>query len=201
MNLPVAPITDLKIHQNDLIAATSGRAFWILDDLSLIRQYQKDLKSPTLFQPENAILVNGRSELDKTDESFSGTTSTEGVNPANGIVLYYYLPEAPKGTLTLEIKDLAGNLVRTYSSKKDSLYRKWDGGPSADPTLSAKKGLNRIVWDMRYPTLPGVPDAYFECSYKGHKAVPGKESFILKQLTLSQAEELAAMITSIATGK
>ena len=192
LNLPIAPITDLKIHQDDLIAATSGRSFWILDDLGLIRQYRKELKTTTIFQPENAFLANGRSELDKTDEKFTGTTSMEGVNPANGIVIYYHLPDTLNSTLTLEIEDAAGNLVRSFSSKKDSLYKKWDGGPPENPTLTAQKGLNRIVWDMRYPTTKGVPDAYYECSYKGHKAIPGKYSFNLKagEMQVSSSAEI-----------
>jgi len=195
LNLPLAPITDLKIHKGDLIAATSGRSFWILDDLSLIRQYQKELKALAIFEPENAYLANGRSELDKTDDTFTGTTSTEGVNPANGIVLYYYLPQAIKDTIIfLEVKDAAGNLVRKFSSKKDSLYKKWDGGPPEDPTLTTHNGLNRIVWDMRYPTMTGVPDAYYECSYKGHKAIPGKYTLSLslgEQKVTTSAEILA----------
>lgn len=181
LNLPIAPITDLKIHQGDLIAATSGRSFWILDDLGLVRQYQKNIKNLTVFQPENAFIANGRSELDKTDDAFTGSTSKEGVNPANGIVVYYYLPEVNKdAVISLDIKDEAGNLVRTVSSKKDSLYKKWDGGPPEEPVLTMNKGLNRFVWDMRYPIMPGVPDTYYECSFKGHKASPGKYSFHLK---------------------
>jgi photosystem II stability/assembly factor-like uncharacterized protein len=180
LNLPIAPITDLKIHQGDLIAATSGRSFWILDDVSLVEQYKKDWKGLTIFKPESAFLANGRSELDKTDADFSGSTSTEGVNPANGIVLYYHLEGVSKDTnISLEIRDEAGNLVRRFSSRKDSLYKKWDGGPSEEPVLSTNNGLNRFVWNMRYPTLPGIPDVYYECSYGGHKATPGKYMFTL----------------------
>ncbi len=110
LNLPIAPITDLKIHRGDLIAATSGRSFWILDDLGLVRQYQKNIKNLTVFQPENAFIANGRSELDKTDDAFTGSTSKEGVNPANGIVVYYYLPEVNKdAVISLDIKDEGGN--------------------------------------------------------------------------------------------
>jgi photosystem II stability/assembly factor-like uncharacterized protein len=181
MNLPLAPITDLRIHQGDLIAATSGRSFWILDDLSLVRQYQKGMKTMTAFKPENAYLANGRSELDKTDDSFTGSTSTAGVNPANGIVFYYFLADSIKdGTLSLEIRDAAGDMVRSYSSKKDSLYKKWDGGPPGNPSLTTHIGLNRMVWDMRYPTMTGIPDTYFECSFRGHKAIPGEYSITLK---------------------
>ena len=181
LNLPITPITDLKVHQADLIAATSGRSFWILDDLGLIRQYNKENTAFKIYQPENAYLINGGSELNRTDEEFSGMNPFLGVNPANGIVIYYQLPELKADeVLTLEIKDAAGNLVRTISSKKDTSFKKWEGGPREEPTLSQKKGLNRFVWDMRYPTMKGIANTYFESSFAGHKASPAKYQFILK---------------------
>ena len=181
LNLPIAPITDLKIHKGDLIAATSGRSFWILDDLTLFRQYKKDSKNLTIFQPKSVYLANGRSELDKNDEDFKGSTSDEGVNPANGIVVYYHIEDVKKNQpISLEIKDAAGNLVRTFSSKKDSLFKKWDGGHPAEPTLSTNKGLNRFVWNMRYPNTIGIEKVYFEASFAGHKAIPGKYTITLK---------------------
>lgn len=195
LNLPIAPITDLKIHQNDLIAGTSGRSIWILDDLSLLRQFEKNSKGMILYTPEGALLTNSRSELDKTDDSFTGSRTSEGVNPANGVVLYYHLPELEKGViLTMEIKDEAGNLVRSFRAQKDSLYKKWDGGPPPESELSAHKGLNRMVWDMRHPILTGVPNAYYEASFKGHKASPGKYTITLKagdQQASTTAEILA----------
>jgi photosystem II stability/assembly factor-like uncharacterized protein len=195
LNLPIAPITDLKIHQGDLIAATSGRSFWILDDLTLFRQYKNEAKNLSIFQPKSAYLANSRSELDRTDESFTGTVANEGVNPANGIVIYYHLNEVkPNAPISLEIKDATGNIVRTFSSKKDSLFKKWDGGPSAEPTLTTKKGLNRFVWNMRYPTMTGIPNVYYEASFAGHKAVPGKYTMTLKsgeQQVTTTAEILA----------
>jgi photosystem II stability/assembly factor-like uncharacterized protein len=181
LNLPIAPITDLKIHKGDLIAATSGRAFWILDDLTLFRQYKKDQKTCSIFQPKSAYLANGSSELDKNDEEFTGSVSTEGVNPANGIVVYYHLNDDKKDKpLILEIKDAAGNLVRTFSAQKDSLYKKWEGSPEEEPTLSTNKGLNRFVWNMRYPTMMGVPNVNFEVSFAGHKALAGNYTLTLK---------------------
>jgi len=181
LNMPVTPITDLRIHQGNLIAATSGRSFWILDDLSLIRQYKKDTTF-SIFDPSPAYLINGGSELDQTSPEFTGLNSYRGVNPANGIVIYYQLPELKKtDTLIMEIKDATGNVVHIYSSKKDSsTYKKYDGGPPAEPVLSTTKGLNRFVWNMRYSTMPGVPDAYIESSYRGHKAVPGRYTVTLK---------------------
>jgi len=179
LNLPVTPITDLLIHQGNLIAATSGRSFWILDDLSLLRQYKKDSVFK-MYNPSPAYPTNGSSELDESHEAFTGMHSSRGVNPANGVVLYYQLPNTKDSTLlTLEIKDAAGNIVNSFSSKKDSTYKKYDGGPPAEPVLSTTKGLNRFVWNMRYATIPGVPDVYLENSYRGHKAVPGKYSLTL----------------------
>ena len=72
LNLPLTPITDLRVHQGDLIAATSGRSFWVLDDLSLIRQYKSE-DGFKLFQPENPMLVNSYSEMDGS--------SADGTNP------------------------------------------------------------------------------------------------------------------------
>lgn len=196
LNLPITPITDLKIHKGDLIAATSGRSFWILDDLTLFRQY-KQAEKPTfaIYEPKPAYLANGGSELDRTDEDFTGTAATEGVNPANGVVMYYHLPELKKDEfLTLEIKDAEGNLVRTFTSKKDHHFSKWDGGPRPDPTLPTSKGLNRFVWNMRYPTMAGVPNTYIEASFAGHKAIAGKYNLTLKmgaQTTTTTAEILA----------
>jgi len=104
-----------------------------------------------------------------------------GVNPSTGVVIYYQLPELKDSVLlTLEIRDASGNLVHSYSSKKDSTYKKYDGGPPAEPVLSQTKGLNRFVWNMRYSTMPGVPDVYIESSYHGHKAIPGKYTITLK---------------------
>lgn len=195
LNLPVAPITDLRIHRGNLIASTSGRAFWILDDLSLIRQYKKDVAPFSIYQPSSAVLVNGGSELDETSKEFTGASRFRGVNPANGIVVYYNLPELKKtDEITMEIKDSAGNLVRTFSSQVDKTFKKWDGGPQGEPSLSKEKGLNRFVWDMRYPTMPGVPNVYIESSYAGHKAIPGKYTISIKsgaQTISTEAEILA----------
>ncbi len=175
LNLPVTPVTDLKIHQGDLIASTSGRSFWILDDLGLIRQYKAADSSVTLFTPEDAVIVNAYSELDGNAEMFTGAHSYAGVNPATGVVIYYQLPTlADSQHVTLEIKDEKGNVVRTYSSRKDSTYKGFEGAPSPDPLLSKKKGLNRFVWNMRYPTISSATNVFMENSYYGHKASPGK---------------------------
>ena len=180
LNMPVTPITDLKVFKGNLIASTSGRSFWILDDLDVIRQYKKD-SSFLIFTPSPAYMVNGSSELDETSPEFTGLGSSSGINPSTGVVIYYQLPTVnDTDQITMEIKDPAGNLVHWFSSKKDSTYKKYDGGPPAEPVLMKAKGLNRFVWNMRYATMPGVPDVYIESSYSGHKAMPGKYSITLK---------------------
>ncbi len=195
LNLPMTPITDLRVHNNNLIASTSGRAFWILDDLNLIRQYKKDVPSFSIYKTEGAYLVNGSSELDESDDDFTGANRFRGVNPSTGVVVYYNLPELKKtDEITMEVKNAAGNVIRTYSSKSDKKFKRWDGGPGPEPALSKSKGLNRFVWDMRYPTMPGVPGVYIESSYAGHKAPPGKYTITIKmgsQTVSTDAEILA----------
>ncbi|MGQ0704478.1 MAG: VPS10 domain-containing protein [Gemmatimonadales bacterium] len=174
LNLPITPITDLRIHQGNLIAATSGRGLWILDDLALVRQYRTDPPDFAIYRPTDAYLVNGGSDLDAPEADFTGASLTRGVNPATGMVLYYWLPKLEKtDSVTLEVKDAAGNLVRSISSAKDTTFKKWDGGPPAEPVLPASPGLNRFVWDLRHPTMKGVPGVYIEANYRGHKASPG----------------------------
>ncbi len=194
LNMPVTPIMDLKVYKGNLIAATSGRSFWILDDLGLIRQYKKDTGF-ILFQSSPSYLVNGGSELDETNTNFTGMNNYRGVNPATGLVIYYQLPETKEtAELIMEISDASGNLVHRFSSKKDSTYKKYDGGPPAEPVLSKSKDLNRFVWNLRYATMPGVPDVYIDGSFRGHKAIPGKYTISLKlgEQKLSSAADILA---------
>ena len=182
LNLPVTPITDLKVSHDDLSVATMGRSFWILDDLGLLRQFEGTKKVFTLLQPEDAVIGNWGSPLNSNSDSFLGTDDSYGVNPANGVVLYYYLPaDLNDQVLTLVIKDKDENVVRTFSSKADPNFLEYPGGPSPEPVLSTKAGLNRFVWDMRYTSLPGAPTAYIEGSFRGHKAIPNTYTATLKQ--------------------
>jgi photosystem II stability/assembly factor-like uncharacterized protein len=203
LNLPNTPITDLRVHKGNLIAATSGRSFWILDDLSLIRQYKIDTPDVFLYRPGSAYVTNAASDLDEPEDDFTGAHPLRGVNPANGIVLYYRLPELKKtDEVTLEITDPAGKLVRAFTSKKDETFKKWDGGPAPARVLPAAKGLNRFVWDMRYTSIPGVPGVFIEGSYQGHKASPGTYHVTLRaggKTVESDAEILANPLYATST--
>ncbi len=197
LNLPVTPITDLKIAHGDLVVATSGRSFWILDDLNFVREMQKTTTTLKLHSPEETILGNWSSPLSRSSSEFDGTDPFEGVNPANGVVLYYHLPEnyEESDKLSLEIRDESGNLIRTFSSVKDSTFLSYPGGPPAEPTLDSKPGINRFVWDMRHPTMPGVPIAYIESSYRGHQVIPG--TYALKLTDGTQNSESSVRIKPI----
>jgi photosystem II stability/assembly factor-like uncharacterized protein len=173
LNLPVTPILDLKVHKGDLVVATSGRSFWILDDLKVLSQYQPGTGTK-LYQPEDAMYGSWSSPLSGNSDSFSGSSYFTGINPANGMVIYYELPKADSTMVTLDILDSEGKVVRSLSSQKDKIYKRYDGGPPAAPVLPAKEGLNRFVWDFRYPIMSGVPNVYIEASFRGHKASPGK---------------------------
>lgn len=181
LNLPLTPITDLKIAHGDLIVATAGRSYWILDDLNTVRELKNSVEKPILYTPEEVILGNWYSQLDYNSPDFDGTNPFEGVNPANGMVIYYQLPESTtdQTEIKLEIKDHSGATVRVISSKPNPDFKSYPGGPRAEPILTNHKGLNRFVWDLRYPTVPGIPTAYIESSYRGHKSSPGNYDLVL----------------------
>ena len=176
LNLPHVPVTDLMIKHGDLIVATAGRAFWILDDLEVFRQYEAN--SFGLYEPEASVIGNWSSPLNRTSQQFTGLARQNGINPANGVVIYYHLKDT--ADLNLEIRDQAGRLVRAFSSGKDKSYRSYPGAPGPDPRLPTARGLNRFVWDMHNEGIPGVPTAYLEGYLKGHKVSPGVYFISLK---------------------
>ncbi|NBO57536.1 MAG: glycosyl hydrolase [Chitinophagia bacterium] len=178
-NLPITPITDLKIHQNNLIAATQGRAFWILDEMQPLRSYD-DQQNLKLLPIVGAYRVSGYSIFDSNDddttEKYPVTTSS---NPATGAVIYYHLPTDSVKHLTLEIRDSKGNLVRTFSNKSIEVPAT-NNSLKGEPVLSAKKGLNRLVWNLKRPNMPTIDNVYIEGNYSGGKIIPGDYTVVLK---------------------
>ncbi|MEB8346405.1 glycosyl hydrolase [Flavobacteriaceae bacterium KMM 6898] len=201
LNLPKTPITDLKVHNGNLIVATSGRSFWILDDLTALSQYMPSKKGIKILKPSSAYNGSWGSPLSSSTDEFKGTDSFDGINPANGMVIYYELPKMNDSTsISLEIHDAKGNLVRSFNSEKDLKYVKHNGGgPPPAPVLTKKEGLNRFVWDMKYPIMPGIPDVYMEANFKGHMVSPGE--YTLKLVTLKETVETMGAILEIPTYK
>jgi photosystem II stability/assembly factor-like uncharacterized protein len=156
LNLPVASVRDLVVHGDDLVAGTYGRAFWILDDLTPLRQINAEMSSSDvyLFKPETAIRVRNDTDF---DTPFPPELPS-GANPPEGAILNYYLKAAPAGPLTISIYDGAGKLVRELTSVPPppepepqlTVPNYWIERPHP---LPAAAGMNRAVWDLRY-TLP-----------------------------------------------
>lgn len=199
LNLPKTPITDLKVHLGNLIVATSGRSFWILDDLAMLEQYDAPKKDVHIYVPMDALNGSWRSPLSESANDFDGTDFFEGVNPANGMVLYYELPKLNDSThISMDILDSKGSLVRSFTSEKDKKYKKHNGGgaPPA-PLLSKKEGLNRFVWDMGHSIMPSIPDVYIEANFRGHKSPPGSYTIQLKanNKTVSTQGKIISMPT------
>ncbi|MDG1888890.1 MAG: glycosyl hydrolase [Flavobacteriaceae bacterium] len=178
LNMPILAVTDLMIKHDDLIVATQGRSFWILDDMGLIRQMD-DTKETRLFNPENSTIGNWYSQLNSNYSD--GTSTFTGVNPANGVVIYYNLNEGDHDQkLTVKIYDENNKLIREINNQTNKNFISYNGGPSREPVLTNNIGLNRFVWNTRHKSLIGVPYAYIEGRFSGHKAIPGKYKISLE---------------------
>ena len=173
INLPITPIHDLVVKNDDLVLATHGRAFWILDDVSVLRQFADSVASEDvhLYQPTTAYRVHaGDAPLRHV---FAGQ------NPPNGAVIYFYLKQAPKqGEVKIDILDAAGGVIRSYSSNKTELPDEPPDPEDKKPEKQIKleDGLNRFVWDLHYAPAERVPGYYlweYNDGAKGPLAVPG----------------------------
>jgi hypothetical protein len=182
LNLPVTPVHDMALKEDDLVVATHGRSFWILDDLTPLHQLDEKVavSSSFLFRPRDTY---------KTGYG-SFPVPNAGKNPPSGTVIYYYFKEKPKSEVVLEIMDSNGARLRSFSSQakpetepEDELSRMSGGGNSQ--RLPAEAGMNRFIWDMRYPDAEPVPGAIlWGGSVSGPVAVPG-----IYQVKLTLGEE------------
>ncbi|QCX01500.1 glycosyl hydrolase [Aggregatimonas sangjinii] len=171
LNLPVVPINDLVIQDNDLIAATAGRSFWILDDLGAIQNIDTPKAPLKIFQPKSTYLILGGSS-DKPRPRL-------GDNPKSGVTIDYYLDKAADSMdLTLEIfKD--NILLRTYTNTKAKDFKSWPGGPSKPQVLPSKKGYNRFTWDFGKEDLPSIDKVFVFGGHSGSTVGPGTYSLKL----------------------
>lgn len=164
LNLPTAPVYDLTVHGNDLAVATHGRAFWILDDLTPLRQAKQAHAAQVayLYRPEAAYRVRGNNFY-ATLSSGAPSSPLAGQNPPAGAILDYFLPQAPKEEIELEILDGKGNIVKKFVAKPkaeasgsgkqiiiSSGAVEMAGGQEYASQPSAVAGLNRFVWNLHY---------------------------------------------------
>lgn len=174
LNLPVVPVTDIALADNDLVISTAGRSFWILDDLSAVQQSMGNLQGLRLFEPKTTVKYEG------FIPSWMDLPPGIGENPKTGVILDYYLPEkADSLPVKLEIFDSKGRDIRTFSNQKDENFKAFAGGPSPEPVLSSHKGINRFAWDFRGNTLLEIPNAFVYGDYSGHRVKPGKYKAVL----------------------
>jgi len=187
LNLPVVPITDLLVHENDLIAATAGRAFWILDDVSVLQQTEN------LIQAKKAILIKPKSTIKYDVPSPPEPLPGLGQNPMNGLIIDYYLPENMDSSLvTIEILDASGKTIRTLNNQKDKTYIKYEGGPSEKQVIPSKKGLNRTAWDLRKESLTGINKVFVNGDYRGGLIAPN--TFLIRLIAGKDTVSTEAII-------
>jgi photosystem II stability/assembly factor-like uncharacterized protein len=163
LNLPTSPVRDLAVHGSDLVAATYGRALWILDDLSPLRQLDAKVSDAKtyLFRPETAVRVR----WDNWQETPLSAETPAGQNPPDGAIIDYYLKSSPAKEITLEVRDEHGNTVQRFSSTSlppDNRPRNapdyWFAPPAV---LTTKAGLNRFVWNLRFPHPPTLAYSFY----------------------------------------
>jgi hypothetical protein len=165
--LPVVPVYDLKIKGTDLVAGTHGRSFWILDDITPLRELVDGSRGCRLFRPRATVRTKlhwgtlrdlrpsgvafavapgvggGIRTFRKPDETSGREYLDVGENPPNGAIVYYWLDDGVSGPLSLAFYDEAGTAVASFCSNDSSL--------PAPRRPSVRPGLNRFVWDLKYP--------------------------------------------------
>ena len=191
LNLPIVPITDLAIQkrEKELVVATQGRSFWILDDLSLLHQMMdagglNSVSETKLFEPKDSYRMPGGGGFGPPSP-----ITTVGQNPPNGVVVYYSLKSKPATEVDLEFLDSTGKSIRKFTQK---IRREGEGGPSAmaapaapageggfggppAPPVTTEVGLNRFVWDTRYAESVRFPGMILWAGEtRGPKLPPGR---------------------------
>jgi photosystem II stability/assembly factor-like uncharacterized protein len=183
LNVPVTPITDVAFQkrEKDLVVATQGRAFYVLDDLPMLYQLNDSIKTESahLFQPKDTYRFGAGG---RGGGGGRGAGPAIGENPPGGAVVYYWLKDRPEGEVTLEFLDSTGKLVKKFSSKaverpqappSEEEENPFRGGPP--PRVSAQAGMNRFVWNLRWEdatTFPGL--IMWAGSVTGPRVSPGK---------------------------
>jgi photosystem II stability/assembly factor-like uncharacterized protein len=205
LNMGASSVRDLIIKDDDLCVATHGRGFWILDNITPLRQLQASIKTapPMLFRPQTALRVRWNTNSDTP----LPPDVAAGENPPDGAMIDYYISSPTSAPVTLEIKDEAGQTVRRYSSA--------DPLPTPDPALSippywvrppqklaSEPGMHRFLWDLHYAPVPGVQPQYpIAAVYRNTApaptspwAMPGKYTIVLTVEGRSYEQPLTLMM-------
>jgi len=174
LNLPRSPVHDLVVKGNDLVVATHGRSFWILDNVTPLRQVAAAAAATTayLYTPATGYRLYYPEQVD--------LHPPVGQNPPAGTLIDYYLPTPPSGAITMDILDSKGAVVRHVSSVKAQATEQppeWPDQVHAMETLPAAAGMNRFVWDIRYDEPVQIPGAFYAgLPPRGPIVLPGSYS-------------------------
>ncbi len=165
LNLPVVPITDLTIKENDLIVATQGRAFWVLDDLSVVQQRANNIidKNIFVFNVNEAYRFDGYQNLN---------VKNAGMNPPNGSVINFFIKNVTDSSkVSIELLDKNKKSIKLFTTdKKDK-----------EDKIEISKGMNQFVWDMQYPPADKIDGLIlWHGNVPGPKAAPGNYFYKLK---------------------
>ncbi len=165
LNLPMVPITDLTIKENDLVVATQGRAFWVLDDLSIVQQKQSTItdKNIHLFAVNDAYRYEGAQNLN---------AKNAGINPPNGSVINYYLKNViDSAKVSIEILDKNKKQIKLFSTT----------AKEKEDKIEVAKGMNSFVWDMNYAPAEKIEgQILWHGTVPGPKAAPGNYFYKIK---------------------
>jgi hypothetical protein len=192
LNLPVSPIHDLLIKDDDLVVGTHGRSFWVLDNLTPLRQInaQSAQAEMILYQPQVALRLHYPEEVDRRQPV--------GDNPPPGAIIDYYFKAVPKDEVSLDILDGQGKLVRHLSSKEKKETEQppeWPDQVKRLKTIPANEGMNRFAWDLRHDDPVQTPGAfYIGDAPKGPLALPGDYQIKITVAGKSQTAPLRLVI-------
>jgi photosystem II stability/assembly factor-like uncharacterized protein len=188
LNLPTVPVHDLNIHNDDLIVATHGRSFWVLDDITPLRQMDANSANGEMFlyKPQVALRLHLPDAIERRGPL--------GDDPPLGAILDYYFKVAPKEDVKLEILDGDGKLVRSLSSKESKEAEQpleWPDQAREITTVPAAAGLNRYAWNLRWDSPVKIPGAFYSgLGPRGPVALPGKYTVKLTVAGQSQTQTL-----------
>lgn len=178
LNLPRSPVHDLVVKNDDLVIATHGRSFWILDNVTPLRQAQPAAAETNvyLYSPAAAYRLYYPDQVDARPPA--------GQNPPAGVVIDYYLGSEPTGPLTLDIVDSGGKTVRHLTSVKAEQAEQppeWPDEVHPATALPVAKGMNRFVWNLRYDDPVQIPGAFYAgLPPRGPIVMPGDYTLELK---------------------
>lgn len=178
-NMPTVPVHDLVIKDNDLVLGTHGRSFWIMDDISPLRQLAAGVavKPAHLYQPSDAYRIDWGGGFRIPGAGYGGETPV-GQNPPSGAVIYYNLKE-PNTRVTLEFLDAKGNLIKSFTSDSVAAPKPAAGGdeffgPPRAQRAPNRVGLNQFNWNLRYPDATRFDGMIFWAgNVTGPLALPG----------------------------